>query len=92
MDENPFESLTDRELEIITKFAFLRLEREARKLGIDTSDPDWNTKDYPPEIKARLPHLSLEEVGCLLEKTKRDIQKISDELNPPIDLVPDDDL
>lgn len=91
MDDNPFETLTDRELEIITKFAFLRIEREARKLGIDVSDPNWAAKDYPPDIKVRMPHMSLEEVGCLLEKTKRDIQKISDELNPPIDLIPDDE-
>lgn len=89
--ENPFADLSDRELDIIIKFAFVRVERGATLLGIDTSDPDWSKKLYPPKIQANIPHLSLEEVGCLLEKTRRDIQKICDELNPPVDLVPDDE-
>lgn len=90
MSDNPFYDLSDRELEIITKFAYIRIEREAQKLGIDTSDPMWMTKEHPPEILAKLPTLSLEEVGCIIEKTRRALQKISDELNPPIDLVPDE--
>lgn len=87
---NPFADLSDRELEIISKFAFIRIEREAKKLGIDVSDPDWMTKKHPPEITAKLPCLSLEEIGCILEKSRRALQRLCDELDPPIDLVPDE--
>jgi len=91
MDEISFASLTDSELAIVIKLAFMRIEREATILGIDVTDPEWAKKEYPPDIKVMIPHLTLEEVCCLIEKTKRDIQRLSDELKPPIDLVPDDE-
>lgn len=89
IDENPAD-LSDRELELISRYAIIRVEREAKSLGIDTSDPEWAKKSYPVEIQSRIPHLSLEEVSVILEKTRRDLQKITDELNPPIDLIPDE--
>lgn len=88
--DNPFAELTYRELELISKFAYIRVAREAQLLGIDTSDPGWMNKQYPPEILARMPRLSLEEVGIILEKSRRDLQRIIDDLSPPIDLVPDE--